>query len=96
MRNGTEKNGLGPSRLTEPEEAKGAYQDHLLLILCENLATSAMMGNNTRRKGFLKNRNQCSAGSTGVGEKRQEPRTRGGLVILDLQHHQRTDGQNCN
>jgi hypothetical protein len=30
--------------LTEPEEAERAYQDHFLLILCENLATPAMMG----------------------------------------------------
>jgi hypothetical protein len=41
-----EKNGLG---LTKPEESKRAYQDHLLLILCENLATSAMMGDSTKR-----------------------------------------------
>ena len=38
--------------LTEPEEAERAYQDHFLLILCENLATPAMMGYDTRM-------NQC-------------------------------------
>lgn len=37
--------------LTEPEEAERAYQDHFLLILCENLATPAMMGYDTRMKG---------------------------------------------
>jgi hypothetical protein len=42
------KKGLAPTRLTEPEEAEGAYQDHFFLVLCENLATSAMMGDDTR------------------------------------------------
>lgn len=33
---------------TEPEEAKGPYQDHFLLVLCENLATSAVVGDDAR------------------------------------------------
>ncbi len=36
--------------LTKPEEAESAYQDHFLLILCENLATPAMMGDDTKIK----------------------------------------------
>jgi hypothetical protein len=36
--------------LTEPEEAERAYQDHFLLILCENLAAPAMMGYDTSMK----------------------------------------------
>jgi hypothetical protein len=36
--------------LTEPEETERSYQDHFLLILCENLATPAMMGYDTRMK----------------------------------------------
>jgi hypothetical protein len=55
------KTGLGPSRLTEPEEAESAYQDHFFLILCENLATSAMMGNDTTRKGCFLKENSESA-----------------------------------
>ncbi len=36
--------------LTEPEETECAYQDHFLLILCEDLATPAMMGDDTRSR----------------------------------------------
>ena len=36
---------------TEPEEAEGPYQDHFFLILCENLAASAMVLDGTGNKG---------------------------------------------
>jgi hypothetical protein len=39
--------------LTKPEEAKCPYQDHFFLVLCENLATSTMVGNGARTKELI-------------------------------------------
>jgi hypothetical protein len=57
--------------LTKPEETEGSYQDHLFLILCENLATSAMMGDGTRED----NESVCSFAPRGEGEKTQGQRS---------------------
>src|SRR6266849_2467070 len=80
--------------LTEPEEAERAYQDHFLLILCENLATPAMMGYDTKTKDE-KRKISCHVPSYSKGWKRShpnswDPRSR---MILDLQHNKRNDGQ---
>jgi hypothetical protein len=39
--------------LTEPEEAKGDYQDHLFLILCKDSAIPAMVGDDASRRGAM-------------------------------------------
>ena len=90
MRNGSDNDNKKMCRilgLTEPEEAEGPYQDHFFLVLCEKLAISAMMGDDTTRKGL---RNQFTVAPRGGKNPGPEER-----VIPDLQHHQRTDGQNC-
>jgi hypothetical protein len=67
-KNKNKKTELG---LTEPEEAERSYQDHFLLILCENLAIPAMMGYDTRMKEDEKESVSVSRSFTPGGGKKK-------------------------
>ena len=81
--------------LTEPEETERSYQDHFLLILCKNLATPAMMGYDTRMKDEKGISAMFPLSLQGVEKKPLIDRDPRSSRILDLQHHERTDGQDC-